>query len=756
MSDERDPHRAGRPVPPEDTPTTVEATPSGALHRVPERIGPYRVLHELGRGGVGHVYLAEQEQPVQRLVALKLILAGAASDDILRRFDSERQAMARLNHPNIAQIFDAGTSEGGIPYIAMEYVDGEPVTAYARRHGLGLEQRLELFAQVCDAVQHAHQKGILHRDIKPSNVLVTGPNGSPTPKVIDFGLAKAVGFALTEDPLHTRPGLAVGTPAYMAPEQLTGDGAGADTRSDVYALGVLLYQLLTGDAPFDPTSLSRASYAEVARVLEHETPERPSRRLARQRSEEPESVPPDAASVQRALADDLDWVVLKALEKDPDRRYRSPRKFAEDLERFRAREPVEARQPTLRYRLGKYLQRHRWLVLGTAASLAAIATTFAWGWQQSRMEAERANREAATAEQVSEFLVDLFQVSEPGQARGESVTARELLDRGAERIKSELDDQRLVQAELLDTMGTVYIQLGLYPRAERMIRRAVALNEAELGESEALASSLESLAWVHFLQGRYEEVVAPLERTLAIRERLYKPGDPQIGESLNNLAAVHRELGNYQRAETLYRRSIETLEADASGDAAVAYPIANLATVLHDQGRYDEAEPLHLRALAMRREQLGEDHPDVALSLNDTGWFYYLKGDYDRAEDYHLRCLELERELYDPEHPTIALSLNNLALIDLTRGDLDQAEERFTQALAIRRQRLQSDHPNIAQSLRGLGQVAAARGDADLARDYYRQALAIFERSRGVEHRDTAQTKEMLNGLDSGPPSAGA
>lgn len=749
MTSDRDPSSGvDPPLPPtEETPTTPESADPGPPPAVPRQIGPYLIVRQLGRGGVGHVYLAEQERPVRRKVALKLILAGAASENILRRFESERQAMARLNHPNIAQIFDAGTGETGIPYIAMEYVDGHPLTQWARNHAADLGTRIELFLRVCDGVQHAHQKGILHRDIKPSNVLVTELDGQSTPKIIDFGLAKAVGFALTDDPLHTRADVAVGTPAYMAPEQLTGDAGGADTRSDVYALGVLLYQLLTGEPPFDPTSLSQSSYREMVRVLEEETPERPSRRFARLRREDPETVPSDADAVARALGRDLDWVVLKALEKDPERRYRSPRKLADDLQRFLNNEPVEAHQPTVGYRVAKYLRRHAWLVTGTSTAVLALALTFAWGLQRSRAEAARANREAATAEQVSEFLVDLFQVSDPGEAQGESVTARELLERGAERIETELAGEPLVQARLMDTMGTVYIQLGLYDRAEEMMRRAVQIQEAE-GESLDLALALESLAWVHFQQGRYRATLAPLERSLAIRERFLDPGDSLIGESLNNLAALNRELANYDRAEELYRRSIANLEQQPDSEESLAYPVANLATVLHDQERYEEAEPLHLRALALRRRVHGEQHPDVALSYNDVGWFYYLTGDYDRAEEFHLQALELERELYDPEHPTIALSLNNLGLVDLARSNLDRAEERFNEALAMRRKRLQPGHHNIAQSLRGLGQVAAARGEVNEARRLLERALEIFVQARGTEHRETTETKELLASLN--------
>lgn len=722
----------------ENTPTVADGVGAPAA-RIPERVGRYRIIRELGRGGVGQVYLAEQAQPVRRQVALKLLLAGSASDNILKRFESERQAMALLNHPNIAQIYDAGTSDEGFSYIAMEYVPGEPITDHAEHHALGLQARLDLFLSVCDGIQHAHQKGILHRDIKPSNVLVTDLDRSATPKIIDFGLAKAVGFALTEDPLHTRQDLAVGTPAYMAPEQLTGDGA--DTRSDVYALGVLLYQLLTGEPPVDPTSLTGSSVLEIARVLQEEVPERPSRRLAR-RLEEGEVEPAAANDVQRALRTDLDWVILKALEKDPERRYGSAHDLAADVERYLDQEPVTARRPTLRYRVGKYLRRHAWLVAGTSAAVIALTLTIAWGFQRSRAEAARATREAATAEQVSDFLVELFEVSDPGEAGGESVTARELLDRGAERIKTELVGQPLVQARLLDTMGTVYIQLGLYQRAEEMMQRAVQLYEVERGDSEELALALESLAWVHFQQGRYRQAVDPLERSLSIRERILEPGDALIGESLNNLAALHRELGNHQRAEDLYRRSIVLLEG--SDGSAIAYPIANLATVLHDQERYGEAEPLHLRALEIRLAVHGPDHPEVALSYNDVGWFYYLTGDYERAEDYHLRCLELERELYDPEHPNIALSLNNLGLVDLEQGELDSAEDRFNQALAMRRKRLQPDHPNIAKSLQGLGRVAAARGERERAVELLTQALEIFERSRGADHRDTAEARELV------------
>lgn len=740
--------------------------------RVGERVGPYRLTRHLGEGGMGVVYLGERaDGEFTQQVAVKLVRTPWPAPHLLERFRAEREILAGLEHPNIARLLDGGTTPLGQPYLVMEHVAGEPLHDYCAHRRLGTRQRLELFLGVCAAVAQAHRQLVVHRDLKPGNILVTEEG---TPKLLDFGIAKLLadegaGAGATVTALQGR----LLTPDYASPEQVRGEPV--TTASDVYSLGVLLYELLTGASPY---RFETDTPGEVERVVCETPPTRPSVAVVRaaqsagvdaeQRAFARTDIAP--SGLRRELAGDLDTIVLTALRKEPERRYPSVERLAEDIRRYLDDLPITARPETWGYVAGKFVQRHR-IGVAVAAGVAALVLAFGTGmaWLAVRLaeersravaaeaaardEAERANLEAESSRQVTDFLVDLFQVSDPGQARGATVTAREILDRGAERIESELAERPLLQARLLDTMGTVYIQLGLYDSAEPLLDRALTLRDRRLGESEELALSLEARAWIDFVRGRHAQAVPLLERVLRIRERLLGPMHPLVGESLNNLAAQHRELRHYARAATLYRRAISIFRSHAEpGDARVAFPLSNLATVYHDQGRFAEAETLHLEALEIRRRELGEDHPEVAMSLNNVGWFYYLSGDAAQAETHYLQALALRRKVLGGEHPDTALTLNNLGLLYLDEGRLADAESHFRRALAVREKRLQSDHRNIADSLHGLGLVAARRGDAGHARPLLERALAIRVEARGPDHPETAVTREALADLpeDSG------
>ncbi len=419
-----------------DSPTTGSSAPE-------EPIGPYRLLTKLGEGGMGEVWLAEQQEPVRRRVALKLIKAGMDTKHVVARFEAERQALALMDHPYIAKVFDAGATSRGNPYFVMELVEGEPITAYWDRHKLTTQGRLELFVQVCEGVQHAHQKGIIHRDIKPSNVLVTVSDGRPSPRIIDFGVAKATSQRLTDKAIYTELGALLGTPVYMSPEQAEPGKEDVDTRTDVYALGVLLYELLVGVLPFDPVSLRTANLDELRRLIREVDPPRPSTRVG----------------LARWLRGDLDWITMKALEKDRARRYASPGELAADIRRHLDHRPVLAGPPSTLYRAGKFVRRHGFGVLTAACLLALLATLAVSQAIQARRiarERDRANLEAATAKQTADFLVGLFEVADPGEARGRSITALEILDRASERIESELGQEPSVRARLQATMSQVY------------------------------------------------------------------------------------------------------------------------------------------------------------------------------------------------------------------------------------------------------------------------------------------------------------
>jgi eukaryotic-like serine/threonine-protein kinase len=470
-----------------------------------DRIGRYKLLQQIGEGGCGVVYMAEQENPVRRRVALKIIKAGMDTKNVMARFEAERQALALMDHPNIAKVFDAGATESGRPYFVMELVRGMKITDYCDHKSLTTEERLNLFVQVCRAVQHAHQKGIIHRDIKPSNILVTTTEeGSALPVVIDFGIAKATtNQRLTDKTLFTAFEMLIGTPAYMSPEQADLSGVDVDTRTDVYSLGVLLYELLTGSPPFDGGSLMKAGLDEIRRVIRERDPDQPSLRLSTMAgadltatAERRQSAPP---ALIRSVRGDLDWIVMKALEKDRTRRYETANGLALDIQRYLANEPILARPPSKRYKLQKAVLRNKFLFTGIGiialllvASLIVVSASLARE-RQSRREAETTS---VKSQQVTQFLEDMLNGVGPSAALGRDTTMlREILDQTAERVGKEMTNQPAVEAELRTLIGRLYREIGNFNQAEEMHRTALAINQKLLGpESQEAAASLNDLS----------------------------------------------------------------------------------------------------------------------------------------------------------------------------------------------------------------------------------------------------------------------
>jgi serine/threonine protein kinase len=489
------------------------------------QIGPYKLVSILGEGGYGIVYLADQHEPVRRRVALKVIKPGMDSRQVIARFEAERQALALLDHPNVAHVHEAGTTAGGRPYFAMEYVKGVSIVEHCDRHRLSINDRLELFLQVCDAVQHAHQKGIIHRDLKPSNILVSFENERAVPKVIDFGIAKAISQPLTDRTLYTERGQLVGTLEYMSPEQAEMTGQDIDTRSDIYSLGVVLYELLTGVLPFESETLRQGSPEHLRQVIRGQDPKTPSTRVSRLTREDGTRIAQqrraEAGALRRRLRGDLDWITLKAMEKDRTHRYSSASELAADIRRHLDDEPVLAGPPGTLYRVRKCLRRHQALTTGAAAVLLVLLAGMA-GIVAFALKAEH---QARTAQAVTDFLgQDLLGSVALQQAMSQQVTVRAMLDTAGERLKGRFTDEPLVEASIRQYLGRTYIELGDYAQAESHLKRAGDLRRRALGDKDPLTlDSMSQLGRLYFLRGRYREAEPVLARALEFRRRVLGP-----------------------------------------------------------------------------------------------------------------------------------------------------------------------------------------------------------------------------------------
>ncbi len=759
-------------------------------------IGPYRIENEIARGGMGAVYLAvRDDDEYQRRVAIKVLRPEMRSKDLIRRFHSERQILASLDHPAIAKLFDGATTPDGRPYLVMEYIEGSPVDEYCDHERLSVRRRIELFRVICSAVHYAHQNLVVHRDIEPSNILV---NAVGAPRLLDFGIAKLLDPAAFSIPVAaTLTGLRPMTPQYASPEQVK--GASITTASDVYSLGVLLYLLLSGRLPYDLTGLTPS---QVERVLTEKEPEPPSTAVTHPRDEasfgetsgsasRAASRPRRAGSHQlrRRLKGDLDNIVLMALAKDPSRRYGSVEQLSEDLRRHLIGLPVLARPKTLGYRLSSYLRRHR-LLVATAALILALVTAFALAMARQAADTARqrdlAEAERDRAEQVSQFLIDLFREVDPWAADSNQVTAREILDHGAEKIEQRLADQPELRASLLDAIGTLYLHLGLFDQAAPLLDAALEAREALLGtEHLDVAATRQHIASLYFNQGRYDESEQSFLDALAIRERAHQEAesgdsagrnqavavtDPEIGIILTSLSAVCRSQGRFAEGEDYGRRALEILRRTLDpGHPEIARGLRALAGIHARQGEHLEAERLLEEALEIDRETFGEIHWSTASTYSNLGYLLRQRGDNAQSEDFYRRSITAWEQLWPEGHPRLADALVGLAntfrvqaryadaetqlrralplyegmlgdehslvancLFELgnvlsLQGRIGEAESFLLRALDVRERALAADHPWVAESLRGAGDLRQAQGRLAEAEGFYRRALEIWE-----------------------------
>ena len=734
----------------QDDETTLEApteamTGSSPAAPLPHRIGPYTILERRGEGGMGIVYLAEQTEPVKRRVALKIIKHGMDSRRVIARFEAERQVLAMMDHTAIAQIHDAGMTEDGRPYFAMEFFEGGPITEYCHRTRLPLRERIALFMQVCDGVQHAHRKAVIHRDLKPSNVLVGDQDGRPIVKIIDFGVAKALAVRQAGETEYTELGAAVGTLEYMSPEQAGLSNTDVDTRSDVYSLGVMLYELLVGTLPYESKDLKSRSLDELRRLIREVDPRRPSARvtlLGDRAVETAARMRLEPKSLRRALEGDLDWITMRALEKERSRRYASPAHLAEDLGRFLRDEPVLAHAPSVSYRAWKFVRRHRVGVAAAAVMVASLAAGIV-GSTVAMVRAQRAEArarvDAESQRHVVDFLKDVFKVSDPGQSRGNQVTARELLDKAAGTIETKLSGQPETQAHLATIMAEVYENLGLLPKAEALYRQALQTRTTHLGpEHEDTLASMSNLGALFLREGRYADAERLGKQALDLKTRLLGTEHVDTVASAMNLASAYVRQGRFAEAEPLYKQAITTQERILGPEHPRTLSFKhNLAHLYVQQGRFAEAESLATEVIELRRRTLGPDHPDTLLTTSNLARSYILQKRYPEAERLLTDLLALQKRVLGPEHPAVLTSMTNLALVY-------QGENRFADAEALERETLEilertlgPEAPETLWSMNNLALAYQSRGRYAEAKRLHLKTLEIRKRRFGPRNPDT-------------------
>jgi serine/threonine-protein kinase len=706
--------------------------------RAGERFGAYVVEREIGRGGMGEVYLGRRaDSAYEGRVAIKVLPRTAAGPELARRFRQERQILASLDHPNVARLLDAGTSADGEPFFVMEHVEGSAIDEWCDRWRLPVADRLRLFLKVLDAVQAAHRALVVHRDLKPANVLVT-PAGAP--KLLDFGIAKLLDAgAFPQAAETTLTALRPMTLTHASPEQVT--GAPITTATDVYGLGVTLYQILSGRLPYrDGAALERA--------IVHDEPLPASAAVtadaARDRGVEP-------SQLRRLLAGDLDVILQTALAKEPSRRYGSAEAFAADLDRHLRGLPVSARRPTFAYRAAKFVRRNRLAaalgtvlavsVLAFALSMALLAGRLANERDRAEAERDRARAEELEAEQVAELLLDLFSEPDPERSRGEQVTAREILDRGAGRVTEELEGQPQVQAALLDTIGWAYNQLGLFEAAAEPLERGLELRRRALGpEHPETLTSLFHVADNVRGQGDFERAVELYRQTLDGQLRALGPDSPEVATTLEMLAfAVYNFKSDFSEAESLLERALAIRRRNRDDEVGLAETLHRLAGIQEVRRRTREAEALFREARAIRIRLQGEDHPETLEASKGVADALRVQGRYAEAEEMFRRVLEIERRVLGSDHETHAYTMTKLGFAVLYQpGREAEAEGYFRESLRIRREALGADHPAVMFSLSNLGYCMEAQGRLGDAETLYRRALENARRSFPAPSHHTA------------------
>ncbi|NOX69242.1 MAG: serine/threonine protein kinase [Gammaproteobacteria bacterium] len=696
-----------------------------------EHIGPYRLLRVVGRGGMGQVFLAERaDQEFDRQVAIKTISWMSATPGLIERFRLERQILADLDHPNIARLLDGGRTDKDVPYLVMEYVAGKNIIEFCREQGLSIREKLQLFLKICSAVRYAHRKLVIHRDIKPSNILIMADG---TPKLLDFGIARL----LDADAAVTRADMRFMTPQYSSPEQLRGEAA--STATDVYGLGLLLYQLLTDCFPYP---IEGTSSPEIERLVRETEPIAPS---AAVQISDPHSETVNA---------DLDNIVLMAMRKEPERRYETVRGMANDVRNFLEHRPVTARTPSLHYRAGKFIKRNRTGVVAvSAALLGAIAMTVVYT-QRLATERNIAEQEKRVAESATEFMVELFATNTPDQALGEKLTAREVLDRGAKKLATELDESPQVRARLLLTLGKVYERLGLYDSARHYLEQSIDLYRNDVPDAEEITlQNLEELAWIYYRSEDWDKADATAREALARREALVGAEDPSLTRVLNHLGTIAYWRDDFDDSIAYYKRALELLHGKEEATQAMRAKSLNHLGIVYDSvNRTPEAERVYRESLHIRLALYGEKHPDSATALANLGAFYFNQDDLEQAAEFAERALAVDRAIYGTVHADVAYDLTVLASVERSRGDFVAALDYAQDALGIWEKTLGPSHNRYVSALNEIATIYIQMQDYETALEYTVRARDIVLVEYGDAHTLTADalytSARVLRGLE--------
>jgi eukaryotic-like serine/threonine-protein kinase len=719
-------------------------------------IGPYRLIRSLGRGGMGEVFLAERaDEEFHHEVALKIVRPGLLSRHVRGRLLQERQILASLEHPNIARLYDGGTTPEGVPYIVMEYIEGAPIDVYCDRSRLTIEQRLRLFVIVCTAVHRAHQSLIVHRDLKPSNILVTSDG---TPKLLDFGIAKILDDReLMHTLAVTHLDVRVMTPDHASPEQIRGDPI--TTASDIYVLGILLHELLCGYKPFGQRT---RNLAELERAICDETPLSPSAAISAAARATPAEVARLAedrsttvAKLQRELRGDLDNIIAAATRKEPERRYASVEQLAADIDAYLRGLPIRARPDSWTYRTGKFLKRHAALVTLSAASLVLLigfaVTTFiqskqiAFERDQAQNERALAQSERERAVAVSEFLVDSFRAADPARARGDSITAREILDSGAARISGQLSDQPSLQATLLDTIGSVYLGLGMPQKAQPLIEQGLSIRRRLGAESLDVARSLYNLNTVYEKKGDLAKAEALAQEGLDMARKLTGPDSLETAENLCRLGFIKQEEGELAVSQDLFERCLAIRTAHLGPDhEKLATPLDNLSRLAQARGEFDKAEELLLRAIEINRATAGKKHPRYIANLLHLATLKDDLGQSTEAESLYRQVVDLCREVNGPRHTETIDYASALGFFLLRSDKIDEAEPILEEVLVLNTEVRGARHAYVGNDLENLGRLAMRKRNFEEAERRFLQAIDIYREKLPKGHGLTATAYGML------------